>query len=324
MSSTSSRWTARVLVLGAFAVTVWMCGPRAAEVLAAKFGSAAQPGPTVALDRVGFVDRPEWLTDEMLLSVAESVSPWLSDDVGILDEATSVRLRDGLLSTAWIRGVRLERVFPDRFRLKLELRRPVIAVHAGDDQPLCLLDEAGFMLPWSDSELPVVRLYRAGGSPTMAISFGERARERRVLVAAQVVGEWRRDVAPLVKDCPRLVEVDATNLGERWILGVQYPEIRVVLARADGEQVSFAYGRPPDSPLPRVPARTKALVLDNIVRERPGLEGLVAGELRLARRWKDYLQPRDPRLPDPVGEWSKLDAEYPPESTAPGGREGRD
>ena len=129
----------------------------------------------------------------------------------------------------------------------------------------------------------------------------------------------------------RLVEVDATNLGERWIVGVQYPEIRVVLARDDGELVSFAYGRPPDSPLPRVPARTKALVLDNIVRERPGLAGLVAGELRLARRWKDYLQPRDPRLPDPVGEWSKLDAEHPPlRPTSParggdaGDGEGRD
>ena len=331
MSSTPSRWTARVLVLGAFAVTVWFCGPRAAEVLAAKFGSGSQPGPTVALDRVGFVERPDWLTDEMLLSVAETVSPWLSDEVGILDEATSLRLRDGLLSTPWARSVRIERVFPDRFRLNLELRRPVMAVHAGDDEPLCLVDAAGFMLPWSDSELPVVRLYRDGGSPTMAVSYGERARARRVLAAAQVVEEWRREVAPLVRDCPRLVEVDATNLGERWIVGVQYPEIRVVLARDDGELVSFAYGRPPDSPLPRVPARTKALVLDNIVRERPGLAGLVAGELRLARRWKDYLQPRDPRLPDPVGEWSKLDAEHPPlRPTSParggdaGDGEGRD
>lgn len=321
MSSTTSNWTARVFVLGAFAATVWFFGPRAAEVLAARLEGASRPGPMVRLDEVGFLGRPRWMSDEMLLSVSETISPWLSDEVGILDEAAAVRLRDGLVSTPWVRSARLKRVFPDRFQLDLELRRPSVAVHAGDDEPLCLLDEAGVMLPWSASELPVVRLYRAGGSPTMAVSFGERARERRALVAAAVVSEWRRDVAPLVKACPRLLEVDATNLGEQWIVGVQYPEIRVVLERRDGEPVRFAYGRPPDSALPRVPARTKALVLDNIVREFEGLGGLSAGDLRLARRWKDYLQPRDPRRPDPVGPWRQLPA---PDADAPSVRRGRD
>lgn len=319
MSSTTSTWTARVLVLGAFAAIVWLFGPRAAEVLAARFDGAARPGPAVQLDQVGFLDRPAWMSDEMLLSVCETVSPWLSDQVGILDEATALRLRDGLVSSPWVREVRIERVFPDRFRIHLDLRRPSLAVHAGDDQPLCLLDERAVMLPWSASDLPIVRLYRAGGSPTMAVSLGEQARDRRARVAAAIVSEWRRDVAPLVKDCPRLVEVDATNLGEQWVVGVQYPEIRVVLARRDGAPVSFKYGRPPDSALPRVPARTKALVLDNIVREFEGLEGLTAGDLRLSRRWKDYLQPRDPRLPDPIGSWRALDQVLPP----PGER-GRD
>ncbi|MGC6487471.1 MAG: hypothetical protein ACON4Z_07490 [Planctomycetota bacterium] len=325
MSSTTSSWTVRVFVLAAFVATVWLFGPRAADVLAARLKGAARPGPAVQLDRVGFLERPAWMEDEMLLSVCETVSPWLSDEVGILDEATAVRLRDGLVSTPWVRSVRVERVFPDRFRLHLDLRRPTIAVHAGDDSPLCLLDEDGVMLPWSSSALPIVRLYRDGGSPTMAVSFGERARERRARVAAAVVSEWQADVAPLVKDCPRLLEVDATNLGEQWVVGMQYPEVRVVLARADGAPVSFAYGRPPDSALPRVPARTKALVLDNIVREFEGLSGLTAGDLRLARRWKDYLHPRDPRLPDPIGSWRKLDLELPPPAVdaTPRGR-GRD
>ena len=325
MSSTTSSWAVRVFVLGAFATTVWFFGPRAAEVLAARFEGASRPGPMVRLDEVGFVERPRWMSDEMLLSFCESVSPWLSGEVGILDEATAARLRDGLVSTPWVRSARIERVFPDRFRLQIDLRRPSIAVHAGDDQPLCLLDEAGVMLPWSASSLPIVRLYRDGGSPTMAVSFGERALERRALVAAAVVSEWRRDVEPLVKDCPELLEVDATNRGEQWVVGVQYPEVRVVLARQDREPVSFAYGRPPDSALPRVPARTKALVLDNIVRDFPGLEGLTAGDLRLSRRWKDYLQPRDPRLPDPIRSWRRLDQELPPPSAdeRPGAR-GRD
>lgn len=312
MSATSSRWTVRAIVLCAFAATVWFGGPRTAEVLAAKFGDGNQPGPMVALDHVGFVEKPAWMDDDMLVSVAASLSPWLSDDIGILDEPTALRLRAGLVSTPWVESARLERVFPDRFRLRIELRRPSLSVHAADDQPLCLVDDEGVMLPWSPTRLPIVRLYREGGSPTMSVSYGERAQERRVTVAAMIAAEWRAQVVPLVRDCPALLEVEASNLGERWIVGMQYPEIRVVLARADGEPVSFAYGRPPDSPLPRVPARTKALVLDNIVRAHGGLEGLIAGDLRLARRWKDYLQPRDPKLPDPLQEWTEIDQLLPP------------
>lgn len=311
MSSTPSMWTVRVFVLGAFAATVWFCGPRAAEVLAAKFGSSAQPGPKVALDRVGFVRRPDWMSDEMLVSVSETLSPWLSDQVGILDEATAMKLRDGLKSTPWVRDVRIEREFPDRFRLELELRRPRVAVHAGNDQPLCLVDDEGVMLPWMRTRLPLLRLYREGGSPTMAVRHGDRARDARVRAGAMVATEWREEIAPLVRRCPRLVEIDATNLGEKWIRGVQYPEVRVVLERKDGKQVSFAFGRPPDSSLPRVPADTKASVLTKVLTRHPALEGLTAGDLRLSRRWADYLQPRDPKLPDPIQQWRELEQKFP-------------
>jgi len=311
MSSTPSLWAVRVFVLGAFAATVWFCGPRAAEVLAAKFGSGAQPGPLVALDRVGFVERPDWMSDEMLVSVSETLAPWLSDEVGILDEATAVRLRDGLNSTPWVREARIERAFPDRFRLHLELRRPRLAVRAGNDQPLCLVDDDGVMLPWMQTRLPLLRLYREGGSPTMRVTFGERCDEPRVLAGAMVAAEWREEIAPQVKNCPPLLEIDASNLGERWIRGVQYPEVRVILARNDGKPVSLLFGRPPNSRLPRVRARTKASVLDKILRRHPGLEGLTAGDLRLSRRWADYLQPRDPKLPDPIGPWRELDEQFP-------------
>lgn len=307
MTSTSSQWTVRLIVLGAFVVTVWLCGPRAAEVLAAKFGDSAQPGPMVALDRVGFVARPEWMSDEMLVEVAATVSPWLSDEVGILDEATAMKLRDGLESTPWVRDVRVERVFPDRFRLHLELRRPRLAVHAGDDEPLCLVDDEGVMLPWMSTALPRLRLYRDAGPMTMEVLPGAQARDPRVRAGAMVAAEWRNEVAPLVRGCPRLLEIDATNLGERWMRGVQYPEVRVLLERQDGAEVSFAFGRPPDSNLPRVPAKTKAAVLAEVLVRHPGLDGLVAGDLRLARRWADYLQPRPANLKDPFAEWRELD-----------------
>jgi hypothetical protein len=307
-----------VIVVVAFVATVWLSGPRAAAVLAAKFRNDAPSGPTVTLDRVGFVERPAWMSDEMLVAVAETLSPWLSDEVGILDEPTARKLRDGLLSTPWVREVRLERAFPDRFRLDLSLRRPRIEVRAGDDRPLCLVDDDGVMLPWMAADVPMVRLYAEGGAVTMDVQPGQRCSERRVLVAAAVAAEWRDHVAAEVAGCPRLVEVDATNIGEQWIRGVLYPEVRVLLARGDGALVNFAYGRPVDSPLPRVPTRTKATVLKKVLRQHPALQGLTAGDLRLARRWADYLQPRAPTVADPVEPWTVLDAELLPQADARG------
>ena len=128
-------------------------------------------------------------------------------------------------------------------------------------------------------------------------------RQRGVAVAV----EWRDELAPLVPGCPELLEVDATNLGEHWMRGRGYPEIRVKLRRDDGAGVIFAYDRPVDSILPRVPVRTKATVLSKVLAKHPRLSGLITGDLRLANRWADFLQPRGPGVPDPDGPWSDLD-----------------
>jgi len=293
-------------VLGAFAVTVWLCGPRAAAVLAAKMQSAEENSPKVALDRVGFVRLPEWLEQPMLLEVSEACSPWLSDEVGILDERSGRKLRDGLRTVPWVRDVRIERVFPDRFRLHLELRRPVLAVRSADGQPLCVVDRDGVALPHVELALPYVQLYREGGSPTMAVVPGDVCDEPRVHAAVGVANEWRERLAPIVARCPTLVEIDATNLGERWIPGPQYPEVRVTLRRHDGAPVVFGYGRPVDSPLPRVPVRNKAAVLSSVLQQHEGLDGLVAGDLRFRRRWADYLQPRAQGVRDPYADWKQL------------------
>ena len=317
MKSNQSRWAVRVIVLVAFAATVWFCGPNAAAVLAARFGGEAQPGPMVHLDHVGFTDRPEWLDGDMLVAVAESVSPWLSDEVGILDEDTSRRMRDGLLSTPWVHDVRVERVFPEQFRLHLTLRRPVLAVLNADSESLCLVDEFGVMLPWVDSDLPKLRLYQEGGSPTMTVQVGSVTDEPRVMVGARIAKEWRERLAPLVADCPQLLEIDATNLGERWIRGPEYPEVRVHLRRVDGMPVRFGYGRPVHSSMDRVPVSRKAEVLNKILAKHEGLEELTGGDLRFARRWADYLQPRKPGAPDPNGPWRELMPLPPPEPQLP-------
>lgn len=302
----STRWAVRIFVLVAFAVTLWLCGPRAAAVLAARLQLGPDHGPTVDLDQVGFLAQPEWMDRSLLVAVSTSLSTLLHDDLAILDEAAGRQLRDALTAVPWVRSVGIDRLMPDRLQLQIELRRPVLAVRGADGDPICLADGDGIVLPWVDTPLPVTFLYREGGPPGMASEPGRPASDARVRTAAAIAVEWRDAVAPLVADCPALVEVDATNLGERWLRGPSYPEVRVKLQRADGGSVIFAYGRPVDSALPRVSAQTKAGVLANVLARFPGLQGLVAGDLRLARRWADYLQPRDRGVRDPHGPWSEL------------------
>jgi len=305
MQGTTRAWAARVVVVGAFLLTLWWFGPRAAQVLAARVEQAARNSPAVALDRVGFAGQPPWMDRPLLLAVSASLSPWLSDEVPILDDASLRRLRDGLMGVAWVKEAGIQRVFPDRLRLELDLRRPVLGVRDAQGRPLCLVDRDAIVLPWVDTPLPVVHLHREGGAPTMVVVEGQRCGEARVRAAAAIAVEWRDELAPLVKDCPALLEVDTTNLGEKWLRGPSYPEVRVKLSRHDGAPVVFAYDRPVDSPLPRVPVKTKAAVLTQILERHRQLDGLVAGDLRLSRRWADWLQPRAAGLRDPAGPWNE-------------------
>ena len=310
-TSVAPLWTVRAVALGALCATLWFAGPRALDVVSARLSASARNSPLVALDRVGFVERPEWMDKPLLLAVSAALSPWLSDEVPILDDATILALCDGLRSVPWVAEARVERAFPDRLQVQVGLRRPVLAVRDGGGQPLCLVDREGRMLPWVELALPSTFLFAEGGAVSMAVAMGELAPDPRVVVAAAIAVEWRDELAPSVKpeagqQCPRLLEVDATNLGERWLRGPSYPEVRVKLARADGAAVVFNYDRPVSSPLPRVPVQSKATVLTNVLREHPGLSGLVAGDLRFSHRWADYLQPRPTGKRDPYEHWNRL------------------
>lgn len=302
------RWFVRIFVLTAFALTVWLFGPRAVDVLAARFQQVSRSSPLVELDRVGIVARPDWMDPPLLLAVSTALSPWLFDEVPILDDGVLLRLRDGLQSVAWVRSASVERVFPDRLRLQVELRRPVLAVRDADGAPLCLVDREAVVLPFVETPLPITRLLREGGAPSMNVVVGRLAADARVRAAAAIVGEWHAEVAPLVAECPALLEVDATNLGERFARLPGLPEIRVVLRRGDGAGVGFAYDRPVDSPMVRVPAATKAAVLTSILAKHKHLDGLIAGDLRFRRRWADYLQPRASGVRDPFDPWHTSEA----------------
>lgn len=286
-------WAARLLVWPAFAATAALLGPRALAVLQSRAEAAGVAGPAVELDRVGFLDRPDWVDERLLVAIARDLQPWLAGSTPILDEENARRLLAGLCAVPWVVDARLECVFPDRFRVHLGLRRPVLAVRDEVGRPLCLVDRAGVALPWVDGlPLPATVLRPEGGGGSVQGRIGEVVPDERVPAAAAVAVEWRDHVAPVVPDCPRLLEVDTTNLGERWLCHPEYPEVRVVLARGDGAPVVFGYGRPCHSDRPRVPVATKAGVLRKVLSAHPGLRGLVAGDLRFEVRWRSLLHPR--------------------------------
>lgn len=293
LASRGRAWLARIGVWLAFGLVAWFFGPRAWSILETRVAGAAKHSPLVDRDRVGFVVRPPWLEDALLVAVSRDLQPWLRGEAPILDDAAARELLAGLATVAWVEETRLERVFPDKFRVAFGLRRPVLAVRDETGKPLCLCDRHGTTLPWVDgTELPALVLRREGGSGSMQGRLGEKAPDDRVLAAAAIAVEWRDEIAPAVPDCPRLIEVDANNLGLRWAKAPEYPEIRVRLLRLDGAPVVFGYDHPLDSKWPRVPAATKARVLRSILQDFPGLAGLVAGDLRFELRWRSWLQPR--------------------------------
>jgi hypothetical protein len=304
-ASSARLWAIRIVVVTAFVLTVWLYGPRALAVMDQRIDQAAQSSPRVALDRVGFASQPQWMDRAQLVSVSAALAPWLGSEVPILADDALRKLREGLATVPWVEAAAVERVFPDKLKVSLSLRRPVLAVRDGEGKPLCLVDRTARMLPWVDTPLPVVHLFREGGRTTMPVAPGRITHEPRVRAAVGIALEWRDELAPKVRSCPTLLEVDTTNLGEKWMRGPSYPEVRVKLARSDGAGVVFAYDRPVDSPLSRVPVDTKAGVLKNVLEKHPKLDGLVAGDLRMARRWADYLQPRSAGVRDPNEPWTQ-------------------
>jgi hypothetical protein len=291
--SSTHTWVARAVVWIAFLGVAIGFGPSAYAVLAKRLDKHSQSSPLVDLDLVGFQKRPAWLGETLLLVISRDLQPWLNGRVPILDEVSARQLLAGLQSVPWVTETRLDRVFPDHFAVHFGLRQPVIAVRDGQGRPLCLCDRSGTVLPFVDGlELPVVVLRREGGADTLHSTFGEIANDDRALAAAAIAVEWRDQFAPLVPGGPKLIEIDTTNLGERWVRSPDYPEVRVHLQRDDGAAVIFGYDKPVGSVLPRVPVRAKAAVLRAILADFPGLHGLVSGDLRFEVRWRTWLQPR--------------------------------
>lgn len=313
--SSGRDWVLRCTVLVALALTLWLAGPRASAIIANRLRVDAPAGPPVELGRVGYLQMPAWLRNpDLLLAVMEDLEPRLEGSAAVMDEVAATELMARLDASAWVREVSLSRVFPDRFRVSLTLRRPVLEVHlepagfpvAGRPpagQLIALSDRDGICLPPVNGlELP--RTVMSGRRPPShtAPAMGEPHPDPAVAAASQVAVEWQERVEPALPTAPRLAEVDAGNVGYRLLADGRHPEVQVILERSDGEMVPLAYGHHPHSRYTRLPMDVKIEVLRKILTAHPGLQGVTGGDLRFANRWEQYIRPYRG-----AGPWGDLD-----------------
>lgn len=290
-----SPWLLRVVVLIAFAATAWYFGPRAVAVVSAQLTtrSLRTGGQEVAIGRVGVLALPTWLQGPLRVACFDSLEEHLRGTVPILDDAAALRLEAALAASPFVAQARIERHFPDRFRVRLRMREPVIAVFeqlpgTTTRGPVCVVDEQGVCLP-SPGALDLPRVVTRQGFDVSAL--GKPHPDRQVVAAAAVAAEWRTSLVPLLPaQPPKLIEVDASNLDYRLLADGRLSEILVGLARSDGQTAWFAYTHPPGSAWHRVACEDMAKVLKKVLAKYPGLAGVERGDLRLPNRWEQWLR----------------------------------
>jgi hypothetical protein len=192
-----------------------------------------------------------------------------------------------------VRAARLERVFPDRFRVRLGLRRPLCEVVVAGGRRAVVDRDGIAMRPTEEpTELPRIDLrHEVGALVARPVRFGEPFPDDRVLAAAAVAAEWRDVIRASCPGAPRLLEIDPHNLGWRFLAHPSYTQIVVLLERSDGGVASFQYGLSEAHGGP-VSAADRAEVLCKILAEFPGLAGIENGDLRLRNLWRQALRPR--------------------------------
>lgn len=292
-------WIVRAVVGAALVITLWLAGPQAYTVLAARVGTALRDaGPSVAISQVGVLGSPDWLEGPVLERVLFDLEPVLRGRLGWYDEAGIAELKRLAELSPWVRSAVLRRREPGQFALDLDLRRPLLGV-VSKSHLVALLDRDACVLPVPRRrpELPIVDLPEVLVESTMA--RGEVCADPMVVVAAHVAAEWMDQVLPRLaagasgaaSAPPRLLQIDANNLGGRFLADPHYSEVVVALEAADGATVWAHYGRAESDGGP-VAAETKAWVLGQILADHPGLRGLGAIDLRLRNRWRDCLVAR--------------------------------
>ena len=228
-----ARVVSGVIVLG--------CLGAAADHLAA----VAKEHPRFSVDPVAVADEamPDWvpapIADEMRSRLA-SIEP-----IPIFDGDFSGRLRTAVAtSCAWVEAVpRVERVFPNRALLEIELRRPTVAVdHAGrryliDDHGRVLHEESSLRPTGFPFPVWVVGGARSSRTPQVGQPFPDAEVDLAVMTARELGGlpeSWRG-----VLEAADIVGIEVR--GEEQLAEIHPGE---VLLRSAASRAVIRWGRP--------------------------------------------------------------------------------
>lgn len=264
------RVVTAVLVLGTFAV------------VATRLAAMARENPRFLVDPATVMDevRPDW----MPAGIVEEIRADLHriEPLSVFDLDFADRLRAEVAGASpWIAAVhQVERLFPNRAVVELELRKPVASVEWGGDR--FILDRQGRVVRREARRSPasfgVTVLPVLGSRPDHTPRVGLEFADPEVLAAALVAGEladlnepgrrYLRAIEPVALEVRRSVRGSTTAAGEVHLRTASGVLVEWGRARRSGQ-----YGLADPTP------ERKIDHLARILEEFPGLVGLEEARL---------------------------------------------
>jgi hypothetical protein len=172
---------------------------------------------------------PGWVPGPIAAALRADISAL--SRLSIFDPELESRLRDGILrATAWVSEVpRVERIYPDRARVELTVRRPAAAVDVGETR--YLLDAAGRVIHEESSARPTPFPFAVtpvlGAAPSRRPAVGFAFPDHEVLNAVNVAVEMAslpeeqrsalRGAGPIALQVRRGAEVEGFHAGEVFL-----------------------------------------------------------------------------------------------------------
>ena len=189
-----------------------------------------------------------------------------TEDITLFDRDLVKRVALELEACAWVREVTsVERIFPDKLRIRFEYRQPHVAVQRGAG--FILVDEEGVRLPGVYSEPPACeRSARISGVNSSPPAPGQSWNDP-ALAAGMEMADYVARTSPL--DQIGVREIDVSNFGGR-----QDPRLtEVTLVSATG--CSLQWGRLPETAqYGELEPGEKLENLREVLASYPGLRGL--------------------------------------------------
>jgi hypothetical protein len=163
----------------------------------------------VDLSRLQVVVKPDWAGE----ALGETLIPPPRGSVSIFDPGLIPLLERHYRSNPWVESViSIRKVYPNSLEIKLELRRPVVAVESADHY--YLVDRHGVRLPGSYRLLPklLCTVIPVKGVNTPPPRAGERWSGQDVQAAAKVAHALIRN---RVERLVEIMHIDVSNVGGR-------------------------------------------------------------------------------------------------------------